>query len=131
MKLITGPKFFDVLVTENTFGDILTDEASCVSGSMGLLASASIGEHTGVFEPIHGSYPQAAGKNIANPLATILSAAMMFEYAFQMKEEGRMIREAVKASIDAGIVTEDLADGGKAYSTSEVGDWVADYIMKH
>lgn len=131
MKLITGPKFFDVLVTENTFGDILTDEASCVSGSMGLLASASIGEHTGVFEPIHGSYPQAAGKNIANPLATILSAAMMFEYAFQMKEEGRMIREAVKASIDAGIVTEDLADGGKAYSTSEVGDWVADYIRKH
>ena len=98
---------------------------------MGLLASASIGEHTGVFEPIHGSYPQAAGKNIANPLATILSAAMMFEYAFQMKEEGRMIREAVKASIDAGIVTEDLADGGKAYATSEVGDWVADYIRKH
>ena len=131
MKLITGPKFFDVLVTENTFGDILTDEASCVSGSMGLLASASIGEHTGVFEPIHGSYPQAAGKNIANPLATILSAAMMFEYAFQLKNEGRMIRDAVKASIDAGIVTEDLADGGKAYSTSEVGDWVADYIRKH
>ena len=98
---------------------------------MGLLASASIGEHTGVFEPIHGSYPQAAGKNIANPLATILSAAMMFEYAFGLKEEGRMIREAVKASIDAGIVTEDLADGGKAYSTSEVGDWVADYISKN
>ena len=131
MKLVTGPKFFDVLVTENTFGDILTDEASCISGSMGLLASASIGEHTGVFEPIHGSYPQAAGKNIANPLATILSAAMMFEYAFGLKEEGRMIREAVKASIDAGIVTEDLADGGKAYSTSEVGDWVADYISKN
>ena len=78
MKLITGPKFFDVIVTENTFGDILTDEASCVSGSMGLLASASVGEHTSVFEPIHGSYPQAAGKNIANPLAAILSGAMMF-----------------------------------------------------
>lgn len=130
MKLITGPKFFDVLVTENTFGDILTDEASCVSGSMGLLASASIGEHTGVFEPIHGSYPQAAGKNIANPLATILSAAMMFEYAFGLKEEGRAIREAVAASIDAGVVTEDLAAGGKAYSTSEVGDWVAEAIEK-
>ena len=85
MKLITCPKFFDVLVTENTFGDILTDEASCISGSMGLLASASIGEKTGVFEPIHGSYPQAAGKNIANPLATILSAAMMLEYAFKLK----------------------------------------------
>ncbi len=128
MKLITGPKFFDVLVTENTFGDILTDEASCVSGSMGLLASASIGERTGVFEPIHGSYPQAAGKNIANPLATILSAAMLFEYAFGMIEEGKAIRKAVAASIDAGVVTEDLADGGKAYSTSEVGDWVAAHI---
>jgi len=125
MKLITGPKFFDVLVTENTFGDILTDEASCISGSMGLLASASIGEHTGVFEPIHGSYPQAAGKNIANPLATILSAAMMFEYAFGLNEEGKAIREAVAASIDAGFVTEDL---GGSRSTSEVGDWVAEYI---
>ncbi len=132
MKLITGPKFFDVLVTENTFGDILTDEASCVSGSMGLLASASVGEHTSVFEPIHGSYPQAAGKNIANPLATILSAAMMFEYAFGLMEEGKAIRAAVAASIDASIVTEDLAaPGEKKYSTSEVGDWVADYISKN
>ena len=125
MKLISGPKFFDVFVTENTFGDILTDEASCVSGSMGLLASASIGEHTGVFEPIHGSYPQAAGKNIANPLATILSAAMMFEYAFGLMEEGKAIRAAVAKSIEEGIVTEDLAGTGKAYSTTEVGDWVA------
>lgn len=128
MKLITGPKFFDVMVTENTFGDILTDEASCISGSMGLLASASLGEHTGVFEPIHGSYPQAAGKNIANPLATILSAAMMFEYAFSLMDEGRAIRDAVAKSIDAGIVTEDLAGDGKAYSTSEVGDWVASNV---
>jgi len=124
MKLITGPKFFDVMVTENTFGDILTDEASCISGSMGLLASASIGEHTGVFEPIHGSYPQAAGKNIANPLATILSAAMLLEH-LGLIEEGKVIRNAVSASIDANVVTEDLANGGKAYSTSEVGDWVA------
>lgn len=131
MKLISGPKFFDVLVTENTFGDILTDEASCISGSMGLLASASIGEHTGVFEPIHGSYPQAAGKNIANPVATILSAAMMFEYAFGLVEEGAMIRSAVAASLDEGIVTEDLADGGKAYYTSEVGDWIANYISNN
>ena len=128
MKLITGPKFFDVIVTENTFGDILTDEASCVSGSMGLLASASIGEHTGVYEPIHGSYPQAAGKDIANPLATILSAAMMFEYAFGLMEEGAAIRKAVAASIDGNIVTEDLASGGKAYSTTAVGDWVAAHI---
>ena len=128
MKLVTGPKFFDVLVTENTFGDILTDEASVVSGSMGLLASASIGEKTGVYEPIHGSYPQAAGKNIANPLATILSAAMMFEYAFGLKEEGRVIREAVAASIDEGYTTEDL---GGSRSTSEVGDWVAAYISNN
>ena len=131
MQLIRQPKFFDVMVTENTFGDILTDEASVITGSMGLLASASIGEHTSVFEPIHGSYPQAAGKNIANPLATILSAAMMFEYAFGLMEEGRAIRDAVTASIEQGIVTEDLAAGGKAYSTSEVGDWVANYIRNN
>ena len=128
MQLIRCPKFFDVIVTENTFGDILTDEASCITGSMGLLASASIGEKTGVFEPIHGSYPQAAGKNIANPIATILSAAMMFEYAFGLMEEGAAIRAAVAESIEQKVVTEDLADGGKAYSTSEVGDWVAKHI---
>ena len=125
MQLIRCPKFFDVLVTENTFGDILTDEASCISGSMGLLASASVGEHTSLFEPIHGSYPQAAGKNIANPVAAILSAAMMFEYAFGLMEEGKAIREAVAASLEAGVTTEDL--GGSA-STSEVGDWIASKI---
>lgn len=128
MVLIQEPKFFDVIVTENTFGDILTDEASVIAGSMGLLASASVGVHTSVFEPIHGSYPQAAGKNIANPLATILSAAMMFEYAFGKMDEGQAIRKAVAASIDNHVVTEDLAAGGKAYSTSEVGDWVAAHI---
>ncbi len=129
MKLITDPRFFDVLVTENTFGDILTDEASCISGSMGLLASASLGEHTGVYEPIHGSYPQAAGRNIANPLATILSAAMMFEYAFGLKQEGAAIRKAVSESIDRGFVTEDLvSSGAHPMGTSEVGDKVADLI---
>ncbi len=125
MQLIRCPKFFDVMVTENTFGDILTDEASCISGSMGLLASASIGEHTSLFEPIHGSYPQAAGKNIANPVAAILSAAMMFEYAFGRMEEGKAIRDAVAASLEAGVVTEDL---GGSCSTSEVGDWIASKI---
>lgn len=129
MQLIRCPKSFDVIVTENTFGDILTDEASCISGSMGLLASASVGEHTSLFEPIHGSYPQAAGKNIANPVAAILSAAMMFEYSFGLMEEGKAIREAVAASIEAGIVTEDLAaEGAKAYTTSELGDWIASRI---
>ncbi|MCR5697370.1 MAG: 3-isopropylmalate dehydrogenase [Marinilabiliaceae bacterium] len=128
MVMIQNPKFFDVLVTENTFGDILTDEASVIAGSMGLLSSASVGIHTSVYEPIHGSYPQAAGKNIANPLATILSAAMMFETSFGLKAEGAAIRKAVAASIDAGYVTEDLAAGGKAYGTNEVGDWVAAHI---
>ena len=130
MQIIQWPKRFDVLVTENLFGDILTDEASVITGSLGMLPSASIGIHTSVFEPIHGSYPQAAGKNIANPLATILSAAMMFEYAFELKEEGALIRKAVDASMDAKVVTEDIASGGKAYSTSEVGSWIVDFIKK-
>lgn len=130
MRIIQWPTSFDVLVTENMFGDILTDEASVITGSLGMLPSASIGIHTSVFEPIHGSYPQAAGKNIANPLATILSAALMFEYAFGLIEEGKLIRDAVAASMDAGIVTEDIAQGGKAYSTSEVGKWITNYIVK-
>ena len=131
MRIIQWPKSFDVLVTENLFGDILTDEASVITGSLGMLPSASIGLHTSVFEPIHGSYPQAAGKNIANPLATILSAALMFEYAFGMMEEGRLIRDAVAASMDAGVVTEDIADGGKTYSTSDVGEWIVKWIKEH
>jgi len=111
------------------FGDILTDEGSVITGSMGLLPSASIGAHTSVFEPIHGSYPQAAGKNIANPLATILSAAMMLEYAFGLKEEAELITKAVAASMDANVVTEDIAsEGVKPSSTSEVGQWIVNYI---
>jgi 3-isopropylmalate dehydrogenase len=129
MQLIQNPGRFDVIVTENMFGDILSDEASVITGSMGLLPSASIGLLTSVFEPIHGSYPQAAGKNIANPLATILSAAMMFEMAFNLNEEGKTIRTAVEKSIEAGFVTEDL-DKSNAKSTSEVGDWVAEFILK-
>jgi 3-isopropylmalate dehydrogenase len=128
MRIIQWPKSFDVMVTENMFGDILTDEASVITGSLGLLPSASIGIHTSVFEPIHGSYPQAAGKDIANPIATVLSAAMMFEYAFDMKAEGALIREAVNASLKEGIVTEDIAEE-KAYKTSEVGQWLTNYII--
>ena len=128
MQLIQWPKRFDVMVTENMFGDILTDEASVITGSLGMLPSASIGVHTSVFEPIHGSYPQAAGKNIANPLATILSAALMFEYAFDLHQEGKLIRDAVNASLAANIVTEDIAENGKAYKTTEVGQWIVDYI---
>ena len=128
MRIITWPEGFDVMVTENMFGDILTDEASVISGSMGLMPSASIGLHTSVFEPIHGSYPQAAGKNIANPLGTILSAAMMFEYAFKLNDEAQLIQEAVQASLEQSFVTVDLAGGNQARSTSEVGDWVVNYI---
>lgn len=128
MKLIQQPKHFDVIVTENMFGDILTDEASVITGSLGLLPSASIGIHTSLFEPIHGSYPQAAGKDIANPIATILSAAMMFEYAFNLKAAGASIRQVVKRSLEAGVVTEDIAGDGQAYTTSAVGDFIAKNI---
>ena len=129
MQIIQWPKNFDVMVTENMFGDILTDEASVITGSLGLLPSASIGIHTSVFEPIHGSYPQATGKDIANPIATILSAAMMFEYAFNLMDEGKIIRDAVAASMTEGVVTEDIAEG-QAYKTSQVGDWIAAWIEK-
>ncbi len=130
MRMISEPKFFDVMVTENTFGDILTDEGSCISGSMGLLPSASTGESTPVFEPVHGSWPQASGKNLANPLAQILSAAMLLEY-FDMKEEGKLIREAVDASLDANVRTPEIqVEGGQSYGTCEVGQWIVDYINK-
>jgi len=128
MRLVQWPNSYDVLITENLFGDILTDEASVISGSMGLMPSASVGEKTSLYEPIHGSYPQAAGKDIANPLATILSAAMMFEDAFGLKDEAQAIREVVNRSLDEGIITEDLADNSTAYKTSEVGDWLVENI---
>jgi len=124
MRLVQWPNSYDVLITENLFGDILTDEASVISGSMGLMPSASVGEKHYLYEPIHGSYPQAAGKDIANPLATILSAAMMFEDAFSLKEEAEAIKKVVNKSLAKGVVTEDLSGDKKAYKTSEVGDWL-------
>ncbi|MFT7037244.1 MAG: 3-isopropylmalate dehydrogenase [Cyclobacteriaceae bacterium] len=126
MQLIQWPKKFDVLVTENMFGDILSDEASVITGSMGLLPSASVGRETSVFEPIHGSYPQAAGKDIANPLATVLSAAMLLE-SLDLLEEAKAVRDVVNKSLEAEYVTEDITTG-KAYKTSEVGDWLAENI---
>jgi 3-isopropylmalate dehydrogenase len=127
MQIIQWPKKFDVMVTENMFGDILSDEASVITGSLGLLPSASVGTHTSVFEPIHGSYPQAAGKDIANPLATVLSAAMLLEISLDLTEEAKAVREVVDRSMAEGIVTEDIAEG-KAYKTSEVGDWLAESL---
>lgn len=131
MRMIQNPKFFDVMVTENTFGDILTDEGSCITGSMGLLPSASTGESTPVFEPIHGSWPQAAGLNIANPLAQILSVAMLFEY-FGLTAEGDLVRKAVDASLDANVRTPEIqVEGGAEYGTREVGAWIVDWIERH
>jgi 3-isopropylmalate dehydrogenase len=124
MQIIQWPKKFDVMVTGNMFGDILSDEASVITGSLGLLPSASMGIHTSVFEPIHGSYPQAAGKNIANPLATVLSAAMMLELSLDLVQEAQAIRSVVHRSMDEGVVTEDITEG-KAHATTEVGDWLA------
>ena len=130
MRMLAEPTFFDVMVTENTFGDILTDEGSCITGSMGLLPSASTGESTPVFEPVHGSWPQAAGKNLANPLAQILSVAMMLEY-FDLKEEAALIRKAVDASLDANVRTPEIqVEGGESYGTKEVGAWIVDFINK-
>ena len=131
MRMIQEPTFFDVMVTENTFGDILTDEGSCITGSMGLLPSASTGESTPVFEPIHGSWPQAKGLNIANPLAQILSVAMLFEY-FNLTNEGTLIRQAVDASLDANVRTPEIqVEGAPKYGTKEVGEWIVNWIEQH
>ncbi|MFC4096644.1 3-isopropylmalate dehydrogenase [Euzebyella saccharophila] len=127
MRLVQWPKAYDVIITENLFGDILTDEASVISGSMGLMPSASVGSEVSLYEPIHGSYPQAAGKDIANPLATVLSAAMMFE-DLGLQQEADDIRRVVNKSLSEGVVTEDLSEGGKSYKTSEVGNWLAENI---
>ncbi|MFS4491739.1 3-isopropylmalate dehydrogenase [Maribacter sp. 2308TA10-17] len=124
MRLVQWPSAYDVMITANLFGDILTDEASVISGSMGLMPSSSVGSKVSLYEPIHGSYPQAAGKDIANPLATVLSAAMLFE-DMDLADEAQAIRDVVNKSLAEGIVTEDLSEGEKAYKTSEVGDWLA------
>lgn len=131
MRVLTEPRFFDVIVTENTFGDILTDETSCITGSMGLQPSSSLGLHTPLFEPVHGSWPQAAGQNLANPLAQILSAAMLLEH-FGLKEEGAAIRKAVDASLENNVRTPEIqVEGGAHYGTREVGGWIVDYIRNN
>ena len=128
MRVLTEPRFFDVIVTENTFGDILTDETSCITGSMGLQPSSSLGLHTPLFEPVHGSWPQAAGQNRANPLAQILSAAMLLEH-FGLNDEGALVREAVSASLEANVRTPEIqVEGGAVYGTREVGEWIVNYI---
>ncbi len=131
MRVLTEPRFFDVIVTENTFGDILTDETSCITGSMGLQPSSSLGLHTPLFEPVHGSWPQAAGQNLANPLAQILSAAMLLEH-FGLNDEGAAIRKAVDASLENNVRTPEIqVEGGAHYGTREVGSWIVDYIRNN
>ncbi|MEO7768139.1 MAG: 3-isopropylmalate dehydrogenase [Ferruginibacter sp.] len=126
MQIILNPRQFDIILTENLFGDILSDEASVISGSLGLLPSASIGNSNAMFEPIHGSFSQAAGKDIANPLGSILSAAMMLDY-FNLKEEASLVREAVSWTINHLFVTKDI-DPINFYFTSTVGELICDYV---
>ena len=126
MQLILNPKHFDVIVTENMFGDIISDEASIIGGSIGLLPSASIGNGNALFEPIHGSYPQAKGKGIANPIASILSTAMMLDY-LKLDQAAEKLRQSVEYAIENKYVTVDL-NSQQPYSTSEVGCFIADYI---
>ena len=127
MKLIQNPGYFDVVLTENMFGDILTDAASVITGSLGMLPSASMGEKVKLFEPIHGSYPEVAGLSKANPVGAILSAAMLLNYAFGMTEESNAIKAAVNKSLDEGFVTEDI-NAEKHHSTEEVGDIIAKLV---
>jgi 3-isopropylmalate dehydrogenase len=126
MQIILNPAQFDVVLTENMFGDIISDEASVLSGSLGMLPSASVGNGTALFEPIHGSYPQAAGKDIANPLGSILSAAMLLDH-FGLHEEAAVVRAAVQWTLQNKFVTKDI-DAVNFYFTSTIGDLIADYV---
>ncbi len=125
MRLIVRPQDFDVIVTENTFGDILTDEAAVIGGSMGMLPSASLGSGTlGLYEPIHGTAPDIAGKGIANPLAAILSAAMLLRYSLKLKAEADAVERAVDEVLDEGVRTADIAGDGPSVGTREMTDAV-------
>jgi len=128
MQVVLNPSQFSVVVTENMFGDILSDEASVIIGSLGMLPSASYGTKTALFEPSHGSYPQAAGKNIANPVATILSAAMLLQY-IGYEDAAKAIERAVDKSLAENICTGDI-NATKPASTTEVGDFIAKYVLE-
>jgi 3-isopropylmalate dehydrogenase len=128
MELIARPSYFDVLLTENLFGDILSDEASMLAGSMGLLPSASLGSGIGLYEPVHGSAPDIAGRGIAIPVGAIASAAMLLRYSFDLEDEARAIENAIETAFAGGVVTADLAGAGEARSTREVSDFIAGVI---
>ncbi|WP_185863205.1 3-isopropylmalate dehydrogenase [Blattabacterium cuenoti] len=128
IQIIMNPNKFDIILTDNMFGDILSDESSVLTSSLGLLPSASIGDDKSMFEPIHGSYPQAKGKNIANPLGCILSGSMMLEY-FGMHQEKNLLEKAVQNSIEEKICTPDIIDSKLSSTTEEVGDYIEKYII--
>ena len=139
MQMVRNPRQFDVIATSNMFGDILSDEASQITGSIGMLASASLGDGTGpgLYEPIHGSAPDIAGKDLANPLATILSAAMLLRYSFGLETEAKDVENAVNAVLDAGWRTGDIAGdieavkaSGKLVGTKKMGELVVEYLNK-
>ena len=127
MQMVLNPAQFDVILTGNLFGDIISDEASVIGGSIGLLASASIGDRYALFEPIHGSFPQGKGKEIANPIATILSAAMMLDH-FDMTQEANTIRDAVQKTINRNIGTPDIK-ANESSTTGEVGTYISNIIL--
>ncbi|HET7218274.1 MAG TPA: isocitrate/isopropylmalate family dehydrogenase, partial [Vicinamibacterales bacterium] len=124
MRIALAPSSFDVIVTENMFGDILSDEAGAVVGSLGLLPSASLGEGTGLFEPVHGSAPDIAGRNIANPIGAIASAAMLLRHALGLEKEAAAVEQAVEKALRSGLRTADLAQGGPSVGTSEMAEAV-------
>ena len=128
MEIILNPRRFDVILTDNMFCDILSDESSVIVGSIGLLASTSVGEQAVLFEPIHGSFPEKKGKDIANPLATILSAALLLDY-FKLHEEADAVRNAAEKSIELNITTPDINATKKFAKTSVVGDFISEYII--
>jgi 3-isopropylmalate dehydrogenase len=130
MQIIRNPRQFDVILTENTFGDILSDEAAMLTGSIGMLPSASIrGDGFGMYEPVHGSAPDIAGKGIANPIATILSSAMMLRFSFQLGKEAKAIENAVLRVLEKGYRTQDIMSRGKKLlSTQEMGEKIAEEL---
>jgi 3-isopropylmalate dehydrogenase len=131
MALVAGPRSFDVLLTENMFGDILSDQAGAIVGSLGMLASASVGGPVALYEPVHGSAPDIAGTGAANPLGTILSVAMMLRFSFRLEAEAKAVEAAVTHTLNAGHRTKDLAQSGEAtLSTSAMGSKVAEQIRE-
>lgn len=131
MQLIKDPSQFDVMLCSNIFGDIISDECAMITGSMGMLPSASLNqEKFGMYEPAGGSAPDIAGKNIANPVAQILSAALMLRYSLDEEDAARAIEQAVSQALEAGELTADLAGEGQALTTSAMGDKIADYIRQ-